>query len=44
MLLTEILELAGDIATGSVVGDLLGSAFDAGFKKLFQELLKSFKE
>ena len=28
------LELAGDIATGSVVGDLLGSAFDAGFKAL----------
>ena len=28
------LELAGDIATGGVVGDLLGGAFDAGFKAL----------
>ena len=28
------LELAGDIATGGVVGDLLGTAFDAGFKAL----------
>ena len=37
------LELAGDIATGSVVGDLLGSAFDAGFKAL-PGVIKSFKE
>jgi len=36
------LELAGDIATGSVVGDLLGSAFDAGFKAL-PGVIKSFK-
>ena len=36
------LELAGDIATGSVVGDLLGSAFDAGFKAL-PGVIKSFQ-